>query len=283
MRGWGERPLGNQKRQWAMRVPNVVATTYMMVNSSGRNRPCIFSCVNEDSLSEDYFVKFHGAVGPLIICEFIGSLLGQALGVDIPPVAIVHIDEKMNSAIQDADARNKFQAKPGPHFGSRNIGQGFTVMNSGYSLTSDTIEQALDIFAFDMLIQNTDRSSSGAAGNPNLLFKGNQLVAIDHEMSFSFINFLGEVSFPWNLRETNLPQRHIFYSQLYKHAKNNTVSFDRFIQKLAGISPEYMDSVMQAIPPEWYNERYVKKIAQHMDLLLTNMGRFHRGLLEVFA
>lgn len=266
-----------------MRVPNVVATTYMTVNSSGRNRPCIFSCVNEDSLSEDYFVKFHGSVGSHIICEFVGSLLGQGLGIDIPQVAIVHIDEEMEAAIQDADARSKFQAKPGPHFGSQNIGQGYIVMNSGYNLTSDTIGQALDIFAFDMLIQNADRTSSSMGGNPNILFKGNRLVAIDHELSFSFVNLVGGDSEPWNIRDTNLPQRHIFYSQLSRHAKTHTVSFDGFIQKLVGISPEYMDSVMQAMPPEWYNERYVEKITQHIEKLLTNVERFHRGLLEVFA
>lgn len=266
-----------------MNISTVVATTYMDVNKTGRNRPCTFSCVDEDNRSDDYFVKFHGSIDSLIICEFVGSILGRALGVNVPNVAIVYIDDKMQSNIHDHIALEMFLKKSGPHFGSQNVGQGYMVMNSGYNLVNESLAQALNIFAFDMLVQNADRTRDGTVGNPNVLFKGNELIAIDHEMSFSFVNLIGNIPEPWSFRNTNLPTRHIFYPQLLRHAKNNTISFDDFIEKLVKISPEYMDSVMQALPAKWYNERYIEKINHHIHKICTNIDQFHDGLLEVFA
>ena len=268
-----------------MKISNVVATTYMDVNRTGRNRPCTFSCVNENNQSEDYVVKFHGVLGSSIIFELYASILGRALGILVPDFAIVHIDPRMQAAIQDRIARENFQKSPGPHFGSQHLGNGYTVLNKGYTITNNesVLEQALNVFAFDMLIQNSDRRSEGTVGNPNILFKGNEIVAIDHELSFSFVNLIGSPTDPWDIRSTNLPYKHIFYRQLSKYANNHTISFDGFIEKLVQLTPEYIESIGQAVPSEWYNERYIAKITQHLEHLRENAEMFRKGLLEVFA
>lgn len=264
-------------------IPNVFATTYMDVKSSGRNRPCAFSCVNHENTSTDYIVKFYSSIGSTIICEFAATLLGKKLGINVPDIAIVHTDYRLAPSIRDRIARENFEKKDGPHFGSQYLGPGFTVMNKGYKLSSDSLEQALNIFAFDMLIQNIDRTAAGTVGNPNILYKGHQLFAIDHELSFSFVNLIGGNPDPWNIRGSNLAQRHVFYTQLGKHAKNNTICFDGFIEEVSALPDEYMESVMQALPTEWYNEMYAEKIITHINLIRSNIELFQKGLLEVFA
>lgn len=263
-------------------VSNVIATTYMDVCGTGRNRPCRFSCVNSDNISADYIVKFHGSIGPRIICEFVGSILAKTLGFNTPGIAIVHSDLRLAGVIPDAEARENFKKKSGPHFGSLDLGIGMSVMNPGYSLRGRALEQAVDIFAFDMLIQNTDRSGGGGAGKPNILFKGDDLFLIDHELAFSFINVLFPKE-PWELRKEGLAERHLFYTQVKKHSTNNVVLFDRIIQSFSGIRLDDIQEALNALPSEWHDDRYVSKILSHFDKVLSNVDKFHRGLLEVFV
>ncbi len=264
-------------------IAKVIAATYMDVKGTGRNRPCIFHCVDQENKSEEYIVKFYGAIRELVICEVSAALLGQALGINIPDIAIVYADQRLAQFIRDGEARENFKKEPGPHFGSHNLKNGYSVMSSGYNLANESLLEALNIFAFDMLIQNMDRTASGFTGNSNILYKGHKLYAIDHELSFSFINVLGGSPEPWKLRGSELVTRHVFYLPLRKHSESNEISFSKFLEKLAAMPDEYMENVMQALPSEWYNERYAEKIIAHISLIRRNIERFHKGLLEVFA
>lgn len=263
-------------------APHVIATTYIDVCGTGRNRPCRFSCVNDNNYSQDYIVKFFGAIGSQIICEYMAALVGKRLGINVPDMAVVHIDPRTADFIGDETARDQLKKHNGPHFGSRDVGPGVAIVNPGYSLTSEALEQAIDIFAFDMFIQNTDRSAIGVAGNPNVLFRGNELFPIDHELAFSFVNLIGSESGPWQLRDTDLTKRHIFYARLKTYAHNHVISFERFLNNLAELRAEDIESMVQTLPNEWYNDRYVDKITQHCRLVLSNVDKFRRSLLEVF-
>jgi hypothetical protein len=54
---------------------------------------------------------------------------------------------------------------------------------------------AVNIFAFDALIQNPDRRSA----NPNLFTQGDNIYVYDHETSFSFLVAVVKSAEPWNL------------------------------------------------------------------------------------
>jgi hypothetical protein len=147
------------------------------------------------------------------------ALLGKRLGLNIPEIAVVHIDPRLGDVVSDETARETLKKHAGPHFGSRDVGPGVAIVNQGYTLMGETLEQAIDIFAFDMLIENADRSAIGVAGNPNVLFRGNDLFPIDHELAFSFVDLIGHSHEPWQLRHTELTTRHIFYARLKSYAR----------------------------------------------------------------
>jgi hypothetical protein len=210
------------------------------------------------------------------------ALLGKRLGLNIPEIAVVHIDPRLGDVVSDETARETLKKHAGPHFGSRDVGPGVAIVNQGYTLMGETLEQAIDIFAFDMLIENADRSAIGVAGNPNVLFRGNDLFPIDHELAFSFVDLIGHSHEPWQLRHTELTTRHIFYARLKSYARNNDISFERFLNKLADLRIEDVENMVQNLPKEWYNDRYANKIIEHCRLIMSNVDKFRKGLLEVF-
>lgn len=182
-----------------MIIPHLKATTYMDVCKTGRNIPCRFSCISETNISNDYIVKFFGAIGSNIICEYMAFLIAKRLDINVPNCAIVHIDPRMAEIIRDEDVNKNLKKHNGPHFGSQDIGPGAVIVSPEYTLNGRALQQAIDIFAFDMFIQNTDRSAPDQAGNPNILFRGNELFPIDHELAFSFIQLIGGDNDPYKL------------------------------------------------------------------------------------
>lgn len=263
-------------------IPEVVATTYMGVCGQGRNRPCRFSCVSNDNMSLDYVVKFFGSIDYRIICETVASIMAKKLGLNTPDIATVYCDPRIKSAIMDTEAKEAFGKAPGPHFGSLDLGSGVTEMNMGYSLSGRTMEQAIEIFAFDMLIQNADRSPVEGDGRPNILFRGEELFLIDHELSFAFINSIGAQD-PWVLRGVGLAERHVFYSSIRKYSSDTSGLFDRFVTRIGDLGIEVVHEAIAAVPEQWKNELYFNKILFHFENIFANVGRFHKGLLEVFA
>lgn len=80
-----------------------------------------------------------------------------------------------------------------------------------------------------------------------------------------------------------LSKRHIFYTRLKTYAKHNELSFERFIKNLNNLDIKDIENMLQNLPEEWYNQNYADKIVTHCNLILSNVNKFRRGLLEVFA
>lgn len=267
-------------------IPTVLATTYSDVCSSGATRPCIFNCVNNNNLSVDYVVKFYGAIGPAVIFETLASVLGRKLGLGVPECAIVKIDPAMETVVQDEVARERLMKHSGPHFGSKEIVPRATPLNEGFLLTAGPLlEQAFDIFAFDMLIQNLDRTAFDQIGKQNILFRDTDLYPIDHEKAFSFVLLLLPDGQPWEIRDKEYATRHIFRTRLHHHVsgRGRTDWFDRFMNRLETLSITDIIDVTENLPNEWYNKRYEDKIVEHFRLVFENLDRFRDGLLEAIA
>lgn len=93
---------------------------------------------------------------------------------------------------QQQDLAN-VDAKCWPGFASKNAGKQWKAWSPGDTVTKDRKAQALFTFCFDALFDNADRRAS----NPNLLVKGGQLRAIDHELSFAFTSLIIAPAPPW--------------------------------------------------------------------------------------
>jgi hypothetical protein len=228
-------------------------------------------------------VKFRNRLGARIISEFIAALLGQHLGLPIPPISVVDIDSRLVDAISDDDLHELLAKDSGPHFGSEYKIGGYMTIPHGFSIPNSLIPQALEIFAFDMLIQNPDRSNVPGHGNPNLLFDGNQFAIFDHELVFSFVQLIGVPPAPWELRGIGLAENHIFYRQLVNYAEKHEISFENFLTSFMTVSDLFLTEIKHSIPVNWINPSHVDKIIAHLTTVLENIELFRRGLLEVFA
>jgi hypothetical protein len=71
-------------------------------------------------------------------------------------------------------------------------------------------QAAINIFAFDALVQNPDRRF----GNQNLFTRGDEIFVYDHELAFSFLHDIATTATPWRLDSQAYLTSHVFYTQL---------------------------------------------------------------------
>lgn len=82
----------------------------------------------------------------------------------------------------------------GLNFGTRYL-TGYRTWLRGQSIPASLRNTALELFAFNALIQNPDRG----AGRPNLLSGNGRIIAIDHDAAFSFVFAPGGAGDPCDL------------------------------------------------------------------------------------
>lgn len=266
-----------------LRVPRVYAHASLKRMENAATNPGLFVCRTANGERREYVVKFLSQLKSCILCEFIAALLGQHLGLRIPPIAIVDLA---------AEAAREYAARwnarflsddDGPHFGSLFITGGKTVALGSLQIRESEMTQAVDIFAFDMLIQNPDRSFQANHGKPNLLSDGEQFFVLDHEKAFSFLFHIGTPMPPWELRGLPFVKAHLFYSDVAQVARNDSSCFSCFLGRVEAIPDLFFDNMVSEIPPSWHDSNKVDKIIAHLKAVRENAPRFNRGLMEVLA
>lgn len=265
-------------------IPRLRAVTYLRPLPTGRTCPSVFQCVDSGDYSAEYAVKPQSQLGTRVVCEALAALVGRQLGLPIPPIAAVEVHPRLIDAIIDADTRQKFVGPVSNHFGSLFQSPGFTTIPKGLRLPTTMQEMATKIFAFDMLIQNPDRTNINGRGKPNTLWDGDRLVIIDHDLAFSFLSEIGGVAdpLPWELRQLKFARYHLFYDDVVRYVERNKgISFDGFLQDVAGLSDEVFDSMVGNLPSDWLNLDHVRKIVTYLKRARDNVEQVDQGLREV--
>ena len=133
--------------------------------SSGRTSPALCGC--EDDLGnrvDDYVVKLRGGLDRResgLVCELVGSRLATYFGIAAPEPALVMIEADFAELVAMAEPQraDRLRNSIGLNFGSRQLSD-----VSGWPVDKWIPEAmwqaAVDIFAFDALIQNPDRRSA---------------------------------------------------------------------------------------------------------------------------
>lgn len=154
---------------------------------------------------------------------------------------------------------------------------------AGFQYSEEHLPAISTIFAFDMLIQNPDRTFVTGQGKPNLLFDGEQFAVIDHELAFSFTSLLGAVPPPWDLRGQRWVESHLFFPYLRQYAERHPLPFDVFFNGLELVTDQFLNEAQEAVPNNWKNERVERKITEHLCSVRGDKDRFRHGLLEALA
>lgn len=256
-------------------VATVTAASYQTSFSSGRTIPHVFKCeaLNGDDAGE-YVVKMRNSIethGAGLLREILGNLLGHELGLITAEPAIIKIDPELADAITQQDVAAVVRNSPGLNYGSRNLTGGYTVWPVGKLLPLSMRIHAADIFVFDALVQNPDRR----VGKPNLLWKDDQLVVIDHEMAFSFLLSIVPSTSPWLLNEQPYLSNHVFFSDLC----HSDLELDRIAGAVDAIGNEFWEAAAAIIPESWKGSEFmrirthVEAVQQHLDTFMNEIRR----------
>jgi hypothetical protein len=122
---------------------------------------------------------------PDAICkEIFSTVLAKELGIDVPEPVLADIPKGLEFGAEDEpESKAMIEQSYGLNYATVHLGNGWKTWTQGANprgLESDVIESA---FAYDALVQNVDRKKD----NPNLLWKGDRLVALDFDRAFAYL------------------------------------------------------------------------------------------------
>jgi len=212
-----------------------------------------------------------------LVCELMASLLARDLDLLVPQPFLVNIDEELNSGIYDFGHKQRFLNSIGVNFGSKFLSQGYTTWLQKRTIPGSMMQNAAEIFAFDIIIQNPDRRKD----KPNLLCKGDELFIIDHEMAFSFLYSIIPDEYPWDGKGMNFVKDHVFYDEL----KGNKLSLDRLQGAFVAIDNSRFDMYVDLIPDDWRKEcgDAVEQICEYLMMARDNSKGLFQRIKEVLV
>lgn len=250
-------------------IQHLYANSLQRVLHSGRTKPCIFFCEDEGGEnSGEYVVKLKtgmeaGVNG--LAAELIASQLAIFLDIPTPEPAIIELDKVMAEAIPDTDLALRIRSSSGLNFGSKVITGGFDTWPISKTIPSNLRTLAAEIFAFDALINNPDRRVE----KPNILWKGDDLFVIDHEMSLMFAYAILPNPNPWQVTNFEFMRRHLFFGQL----KGQALQLDRFAGALEMLTESTLKSMIANVPEEWRTDN-IAKITTHISEIVHHNNDF---------
>ena len=256
-------------------LPEVTATRFEKVMGSGRTQPCLLVCEDSSGEEVELVVKMRGhpqiAPGGLL-AEAMASLLALDIDLPVPPPYQVRIEREFAETVPDAALREVIVRSVGLNFGCAKWKPGYTIWPRDKRPSRDMRQTAMEVFAFDGLIQNPDRR----AVNPNCVFLGDDLLLYDHESAFT--HFLTILPKPlWEAGGVDFLKNHIFWQAL----RGETLELNRLQGALEAIDADRITEYLQSIPDEWNGQAITgERIQSH---LLDCIANFKRIQLQLQA
>lgn len=215
-------------------------TRYIMPLREGGSLPALAEA--DDGFN--YVVKFRGAGHgtKALIAEYIGGEVARALGLRVPELVFLQLDEAFGRTEGDEEIQDLLQASQGLNIGLHFLSGAFT-----FDPAVDRIdpELASRIVWLDALLTNVDRT----VRNTNLLTWHKETWLIDHGASLYF-------HFSWVHW-----QKHAIspFTQIKDHvllpAASRLAEVDRQLKTL--VPPDKIREIIQGIPDDWleWNDR----------------------------
>ena len=246
--------------------------------TSGRTSPALCGCEDEiGSSASEHVVKLRGSVQQRgLFAELLAAKLAAHFGLSSPAPALIVLESalvELIAGIHPAKA-DLVRGSEGLNFGTQVL-IGFATWPVDKQIPDALRPAAVDIFAFDALLQNPDRRAT----NPNLLTNGETIMVIDHEVAFSFLLDVLPTSTPWLLNRQRYLEEHVFYRRL----KSKALDLTKFITRLRALSDAVLDEVLADVPAEWKNEKDELKIRQHLAAIRDHTDEFAEQVRRFLA
>jgi hypothetical protein len=257
----------------------VQATTYQQTLARGRTKPCVFLC-EAPGTGDDPFevvVKLkagidQGATGSA--AELLASLLARQLDVPVPEPMLVAVDPGLADGLTDPTLCDHIRRSAGVNFGCRLLTGGYETWPVGKAIPVALRQTAAELFAFDVLIQNPDRRRN----KPNLLWRGDELYAIDHEAAFSFVYDVLGMADTHDVSSLPFLKDHVFFDQL----RGREHDLSRFAGALDTVSDSRLNEIMGAIPNEWQSTG-TASMRRHLGAAASSADQFVEQVRRVLG
>jgi hypothetical protein len=229
------------------------ASAFVYGMARGQTRPCIIRATKDGAgEEEEVVVKWRAGfrdrrVGPCN--ELLAALLAKELGLLVPEPVLVVVDPGFDVTLPSAevDRRRLVRESIGLNLGSAYLGRDWKTWPQYQRPRPSQRQSALEILAFDALIQNGNRSSD----NPNLLFNGEKIAVYDH----------------------------VFYSGL----KGRRPDLHRFEASLDRLQASFFSQLTQLIPSDWKSAGDFDRILQYLTRIRTHRLAFIQALQHLLA
>lgn len=224
----------------------------------GTTKPVNIIALNENGAPCKYilklFTKRQILQGISVAKEIISSELAKQFNLICPDYGVINFE---HSEIDNLYGKERFYS-----------------LDEGYKFCSKFIEQSViftplvtknflndydyaNIFAFDFFVYNIDRG--GVRKKPNLLINDSDLILIDHELTFSFIDSDKKVDYESYLR--NYPYQHHILIKYLKSSRQKKHLFDEFLEMLKVLNLSSLNSTFDALErlqiPHYKRERFI--------------------------
>ena len=233
----------------------VYAVTFHRPMNNGKTKPCLISTVDTNKSTIEMVAKFAEGCEQkefTLVIEALAAFLAADLNLPIPEPKLVQVDPVFaNSLLAEHSEIKNIMMKSLPYaFGSRLLPPSYSTLTNPLGMLNESQIQAVaEIFAFDMLIKNPDRTIK----NPNCLSNGIKFAIFDHDLSlrpklFSFELDQWQEGYlnSWNYRD------HVFFNAL--RGKSNIVDFDKFSESWGKIDDARLQEYRNALPHEWLSQ-----------------------------
>lgn len=241
--------------------------------TSGATRPCIVTCRLPDGSVDDYVMKMRSAVRDSgLTFEYIAACLARHLGIDIPEPVLIDLPFDVALAqAHDTDVRDRLMRSVGLNFGTRYL-PGLTTWAPDRRVPMNIAQAAADLIAFDALIDNADRRRA----KPNVLVGSNRVVAIDHELAFSFLRLI--------IKPPTWPERLLFLREhpFYEGLRGRLPSLESFKRRLLDLQESEIDEICGSVPHE-FPRGECARIAEHLKTVRVEADRLIQGIEEVLG
>ncbi|RCW90186.1 HipA family kinase [Winogradskyella arenosi] len=189
-----------------------------------------------------YVLKFRGAGQgkKALISEFMGGELARAIGLKVPELVFMHLDDSFSKTEPDEEIQDLLKFSVGLNLGLHYLSSAITydpLVSEADALTSSKI------VLLDSIISNIDRTVK----NTNLLNWHKELWVIDHGASFYFHH-------NWPIWEQHLNRSFPLIKDhvLLERATKLTEASEGII---GALTPEVIEDIVSKIPEDWlHNE-----------------------------
>ena len=258
-------------------LAEIAAIQVFSTATSGANKPLFIQGrdINTQK-SNRYVLKYRGAERMderTSARELLAALLAKELGIFVPePVVILVNDIFVNGLKDHTDYYNIIKSK-GINFGCEFV-VGDSDMSQKTHLTAVQLQQAMQVFVFDLMIQNADRRLE----KPNFFIAKDNIYIIDHELGFGFLDtfaFLrSSKPFIFNETDVNSAKNHFFYTKLRNIREQN---FDAAFLPFEQFNRNFWNCIDAIIPVEWQTNE-IPQIKTHINQILDNIHLFKQEI-----